>query len=931
MASSTPSLDTVRRIFDQLGPPGTPFTTSEIAAEFDCSDRTIYNRLDDLVEADAIETKKVGAKGRVWWKPVGGTQAEFVDSKAGRDLIRYHPVFDSDLVGVVVWDENVTISDANDTFLEMAGLEYAEALGTSWQELTPEAFYSASKNHIQEVEETGSGVPYEKQYYHSDGSRWWGLFESRQLTDGEKVEFVFEITERKRRERRDKFLVELTETLQPLSDPEEIQHEAARVLGEHLDVDRAHYGEVGDDEDTAWIHADYYRGAVPSVVGEHSLSAYGEYIAHTLRAGENLVIDDTQSATELSDEGRRAYASVDNYANVAVPLVKAGRLVAFFSIDNTEPREWTDTEINMVEETAERTWAAVERAQAEKALKTANESLKRLNDVARELIDADSESISDCVAEFTADVLDVPYAALWQYDEQTGNLEIASEYAESGRDADSVRLSEVSHERVWETFIGDEIRVDDGLDVADEDTSPSRVGRRVFVPLGRHGVIVIGSVNSETFDEWRLDLVKMVGATVGSAWDRAESERSLAERNEDLNHLDRVNTLIRRIDQGLVDAETVDEIDEMVCGHLADSALFEFAWLGAYDADVDGVRPRAWAGLKSGPLEDISPASKEPHMKTNPFVAAVQSGRLQVVADIATDARAGPWREAALGLGARSCLVLPLTYNESTYGILVVYGRTPQPNERELDVLEELGRTISHAIHAVETRQISQADSVIELTLQTSVDTPLVRLARELDCVIEFQGLAPGEGVETIGFFTAIDVDPDNVVAAAEGALALEDAMPLVEPNDEVRFKVQITDKPLVELFHEEGASIRSLTIDAGTATAVVTVADTADVRGFIDQIKRNAPDLDLLARRSRRQSFDTTRQLQTAFEERLTPRQREILQLAYRSGYFESPRLQTGQELSQALDLSQSTFNHHLRGAERRIFDAVFADAEVA
>ncbi|WP_254278919.1 HTH domain-containing protein [Haloarcula marina] len=70
MGSSTPSPDRVVRVFDQLGPPGTPFTTPEIAAEFDCSNRTIYNRLDALVADSRIETKKVGARGRVWWRPV---------------------------------------------------------------------------------------------------------------------------------------------------------------------------------------------------------------------------------------------------------------------------------------------------------------------------------------------------------------------------------------------------------------------------------------------------------------------------------------------------------------------------------------------------------------------------------------------------------------------------------------------------------------------------------------------------------------------------------------------------------------------------------------------------------------------------------------------------------------------------------------------
>ena len=63
-------MDTVDQKFSLLGPPGTPYTTPEIAEEFDCSDRTIYSRLKGLVATSHIETKKVGAKGRGWWQPL---------------------------------------------------------------------------------------------------------------------------------------------------------------------------------------------------------------------------------------------------------------------------------------------------------------------------------------------------------------------------------------------------------------------------------------------------------------------------------------------------------------------------------------------------------------------------------------------------------------------------------------------------------------------------------------------------------------------------------------------------------------------------------------------------------------------------------------------------------------------------------------------
>jgi predicted DNA binding protein len=50
-----------------------------------------------------------------------------------------------------------------------------------------------------------------------------------------------------------------------------------------------------------------------------------------------------------------------------------------------------------------------------------------------------------------------------------------------------------------------------------------------------------------------------------------------------------------------------------------------------------------------------------------------------------------------------------------------------------------------------------------------------------------------------------------------------------------------------------------------------------------------------------------------------------QSLEIAYRSGFFESPRVQTGKELSEALDITQSTFSHHLREAQRRLCELVF------
>ncbi|WP_277543032.1 GAF domain-containing protein [Haloarcula laminariae] len=54
-------------VFDRPGA-GTPLTTSEVASELSVSRRSTYERLTRLSERELLKTKKVGAKGRIWWR-----------------------------------------------------------------------------------------------------------------------------------------------------------------------------------------------------------------------------------------------------------------------------------------------------------------------------------------------------------------------------------------------------------------------------------------------------------------------------------------------------------------------------------------------------------------------------------------------------------------------------------------------------------------------------------------------------------------------------------------------------------------------------------------------------------------------------------------------------------------------------------------------
>jgi hypothetical protein len=62
--------DEVLAIFRDLDDPCRPLTRKDIAEKLDCSPPTAGKRLTELVEDGKLQTRKVGAKGRVWWRSV---------------------------------------------------------------------------------------------------------------------------------------------------------------------------------------------------------------------------------------------------------------------------------------------------------------------------------------------------------------------------------------------------------------------------------------------------------------------------------------------------------------------------------------------------------------------------------------------------------------------------------------------------------------------------------------------------------------------------------------------------------------------------------------------------------------------------------------------------------------------------------------------
>nr|WP_242042075.1 GAF domain-containing protein [Leptolyngbya sp. FACHB-541] len=265
----------------------------------------------------------------------------------------------------------------NPAFFRLTGLP-KDALGKTARELVPEleAFWFEVYG---KVALTGEAMHFEN--YSKPMNRWFDVHASR-VGDAEsrRVALVFNnITERKRTEeilRRtaelDAFRVSLADALRPLADPVEIQATASRVLGKYLGANRVAYFEVRGADYV--VERDYVNGS-EALAGSYPIDAFGPKLLAAYRSGCTVTVPDVAADLNLSPTQRAAYTTIQIGAYIGIPLIKEGEFVAGLAVHASSARTWTADEVALAEEVAERTWAAVERARAEAALREREQRL----------------------------------------------------------------------------------------------------------------------------------------------------------------------------------------------------------------------------------------------------------------------------------------------------------------------------------------------------------------------------------------------------------------------------------------------------------------------------------------------------------------------------------------------------------------------------
>ena len=114
---------------------------------------------------------------------------------------RFRRIAESGMIGIFAKSISGSITDANDTFLQMVGYTKEDLLSgkISWRLMTPANYQRLDEQKIEEMKRLGVHTPYEKEFIRKDGSRV-SILIGAALIDGSSehgVGFVLDITERK--------------------------------------------------------------------------------------------------------------------------------------------------------------------------------------------------------------------------------------------------------------------------------------------------------------------------------------------------------------------------------------------------------------------------------------------------------------------------------------------------------------------------------------------------------------------------------------------------------------------------------------------------------------------------------------------------------------------------------------------------------------
>jgi signal transduction histidine kinase/CheY-like chemotaxis protein len=508
-------------------------------------------------------------------------------------------------------------------------------------------------------------------------------------------------------------LLRIADALRPLSDPDEIMFTVCSILGERLGVSRVFYATIVD-ETVAVITRDYVDG-VRSIAGRIPLDVTGPVLTEIFRRGEDLSITDTSADPRFPESARETLAEMQIASAMAIGLVKGGRWVGTLGVHNATPRAWTADEVALLRETAERTWAALERAQAQAAHRESEEryaaskerlldldAMERLHRVSTRFFDEEGlQGVLEEIVEAAIAVTQADFGNIQVLDPRSGELAIVAargfpdwwiEYwnrVTKGQGScgtaleltERVVVEDVLQSSIFNTSAALDVQLRAGVRACQSTPLFDRSG----VPLG---MISTHYATPQRPSDRGLRLLDLLARQAADILDRARREAEERRRDTEQKLLADVGGVLSASDY----EHALASVTRLAVDSLADFAVI-------YLVEEEGGIRRAAAASRApehAQLFDTILAQPSRPRPTHPIWEVVAHGRSLIreydPATYETIAEGPVHLEALRNTNPRSALIAPMVTGDSCIGAIALTSVSRQFDERDTAVVEEIGR-----------------------------------------------------------------------------------------------------------------------------------------------------------------------------------------------------------------------------------------------
>ena len=838
--------------------------------------------------------------------------------------------------GSCLLDEAFRVLDVSESFASIHGYEPEELIGRPLTDVYPYVGDQHRRENRSTVLRRGARVTEETIGVHADGRP---LTVGRSFVELGRDRYVCGIqygtsTEPPRSNLRQ--LLRQQETLTDLCsraregvEPETLIEEATRRVADVLGADYCGFFESVPDTGEIALRSGvgWDRAVEPSVDRSDARS----HVGFTLCANEPVYFRDLRAEDRFDGSAPLVDHDVVSGIGVAVGTDRGPRGV--LSVYSTAERGYTTVELEFVQSVAHVLSLRFEddRRRLEFGL---------VSELAGELSESETRSdLCERVVEAVESVPELAVTVIYLFDEPDDLLRPRAWTPRADDHLADVPFDENDTGPVWEAFF--DRRATLVAELSPEPSGPvdepSNAGG-VVLPLGRHGVLVAGPSDPDRSIGSALPAIQTVASLTRMGLTHVASIRRIdayesaeTTQRRTIDRLTTVTDTTRDVDRAIANLNSRDELERTICERLAEWDAIAFVWIGEYDEISKRIEPRIAAGADDGFLNSISIDLQASLEEQEPMGMAVRQREAQSRPRLVSDVSAERWRREALKRGFRSVVSVPIVYRDFRYGGVSAYSDRPDAfTTTERECLEDIGTRIGQALNVIDLRGALIGSGVVELEFRLdAAQVPFVEWTELTDCRFELEAVVSRVDGSIRGFFTIEHESPDRVLELASRSSGMTDTRLVTERGAKHLFECTLTESSLLTTALEYGAVPKTMAANDGNGCLVVELPEDANVREFVTVFQRSYPDAELVRHRQRERTLQTRYGFLAEVEAHLTERQQEVLRTAYASGYFQTPRESTGKDVAELLEISQPTFNHHLRAAQRKLLSMLFTETE--